>query len=59
MPKTYTEFNVVEKPIIKWLQEMGWQYVPAYDIARTEEGPLDAIVLRQTIKKTQSGYQNR
>lgn len=47
----YTEFNTVEKPIINWLQEMGWKYVPAYDIGRTEEEPFDAILLRQTIKK--------
>ncbi|HAW50508.1 TPA: hypothetical protein DCX16_06135 [bacterium] len=47
----YTEFNVVEGPIIEWLKELGWVYIPSYDLSRTEEEPFDSIVIRQSIKR--------
>lgn len=47
----YTEFNVVEKPIIEWLQTLGWEYVPASEFKRDFEEPFDLSTLEQAIKR--------
>jgi type I restriction enzyme, R subunit len=47
----YTEFNVVEKPIIQWLEKLGWRYVQADDLKRDEEEPFDLPTLREALGK--------
>ncbi len=47
----YTEFGVVEKPIIGWLQELGWKYMPASNLRRASEEPFESATLRKAIKK--------
>ncbi|MCG2826630.1 MAG: hypothetical protein L6265_08585, partial [Thermoplasmatales archaeon] len=47
----YTEFGVVEKPIIEWLQEMGWNYVPASELRRTPEEAFDYPALKEALRK--------
>jgi type I restriction enzyme R subunit len=47
---TYTEYGTVEKPIIDWLRELGWEYVSADDLKRDVEEPFCLPALRQAIK---------
>ncbi|HZY95145.1 MAG TPA: HsdR family type I site-specific deoxyribonuclease [Candidatus Bathyarchaeia archaeon] len=47
----YTEFNVVEKKVIDWLQELGWKYVSSDDLRRDIEDPFDTVSLRQALKR--------
>jgi type I restriction enzyme, R subunit len=47
----YTEIGVVEKPIIDWLQELGWKYVPADQLNRDAEEPFDLDVLKEAIRR--------
>lgn len=48
---SYTEVGVVEKPIIDWLQQLGWTYVPSDKLNRDAEEPFDLTVLRETIQR--------
>src|SRR6267143_4555 len=47
----YTEFNVVEKKLIDWLQELGWKYVQADELNRDVEDPFDTLTLREALKR--------
>src|SRR2546428_6174932 len=47
----YSEFGAVEKPIIDWLQELGWKYVSPDDLRRDVEDPFDTPALKNTIKR--------
>jgi len=47
----YTEFSVVEKPIIEWLQGLGWNYISPDELKRDIEEPFDLPTLQQAIKK--------
>ena len=47
----YTEFETVEKPIIEWLEELGWKYVPHEDLRRGSEEPFDLHRLTESIKR--------
>lgn len=46
----YTEFNVVEKPIIEWLERLGWRFVSADELKRDLEEPFDLSILIGRIK---------
>jgi type I restriction enzyme R subunit len=46
----YTEFNVVEKPIINWLVGLGWRFVSADELKRGIEEPFDLPTLIDRIK---------
>lgn len=46
----YTEFRTVEKPIIEWLQKIGWRYVNPEDLKRDSEEPFDLPTLRESLK---------
>lgn len=46
----YTEFNVVEKPIIDWLVRLGWRFVSADELKRGIEEPFDLPTLIDRIK---------
>ena len=50
----YTEFNVVEKKVIDWLQELGWKYVQAEELKRDIEDPFDTLTLREALKRLNS-----
>jgi type I restriction enzyme R subunit len=52
---TYTEYRTVEKPIIEWLQELGWEYKPAEEIPRTLEEAFDHSTLRKALKRLNNG----
>src|SRR6266581_4562529 len=47
----YTEFNVVEKKVIDWLQDLGWKYVQADELKRDIEDPFDTFSLREALKR--------
>jgi type I restriction enzyme R subunit len=47
----YAEFPVVEKPIIEWLKQLGWNYVPSDKLRRDAEEPFDLAVLRDAIQR--------
>jgi type I restriction enzyme R subunit len=47
----YTEFGLVEEPIVRWLQELGWTIVSAKEMRRDSDDPLDVPVLRNAIRK--------
>lgn len=57
----YTEFGVVEKPIIDWLQELGWKYVNPNDMEALREAdfeePLVTKVLKDSLRKINSGIE--
>ena len=46
----FTEFKTVEKPIIDWLVELGWNYVPPEKLIRDVDEPFHLPSLRQAIK---------
>lgn len=48
---SYTEVGVVEKPIIDWLQELGWTYVSPNKLNRDTEEPFDLAVLTEAIQR--------
>jgi len=47
----YTEKSAAEDPIIKMLQELGWEYIPSSELDRDFEEPFDRKTLREWIKK--------
>jgi len=47
----YTEFNIVEKPIIEWLQELGWKYLAPDEMKRDLEEPFHLEILKQSIRR--------
>jgi type I restriction enzyme R subunit len=51
----YTEFNLVEKPIIKWLERLGWKYIHPDELKRDTEEPFDLFSLRDSIKRLNPG----
>lgn len=51
----YTELNVVEKPVIEWLEQLGWRYVSPDDLKRDIEDPFDLAILRDAIKRMNPG----
>lgn len=46
----YTEYGTVEKPIIGWLQDLGWEYISADNLKRDVEQPFILPILKQAIK---------
>ena len=53
IPQTsiYTELGVVEKPIIGWLEELGWKYVPSFNLRRAPEETFEFAILGKAIKR--------
>ena len=51
----FTEFGVVEKPIVGWLRELRWTYVRAIDMRRDSEDPLDAATLKDAVRRLNMG----
>lgn len=51
MKVVYTESEIVEKPIIKWLSELGWTYVDPDTITRDLDNPFISNQLASAIKK--------
>jgi type I restriction enzyme, R subunit len=47
----YTEAGIVEKPIIDWLKQLGWTYIPHDQLSRDVEEPFDLAVLKETIQR--------
>jgi type I restriction enzyme R subunit len=47
----YTEFSLVEKPIIEWLKKLGWKYISADDLKRDPEDPFDLPTLKDSIRR--------
>jgi len=47
----YTESETVEKPIIKWLQGLGWTFKPPLEINREFHEAFNKSVLHQALKK--------
>ncbi len=47
----YTEFSVVEKPIIAWLEGLGWKYVHSDELNRDIEDPFDLPTLKDAIRR--------
>src|SRR2546426_12218205 len=45
----YTEFNVVEKPIVEWLEKLGWKYLPPDELKRDVEEPFDLATLTDAL----------
>src|SRR6267378_2913476 len=45
----FTEFNVVEKPIIEWLGKIGWKYLPSDELKRDIEEPFDLASLTDSL----------
>jgi len=50
----YTEDKSVEQPIIEWLQELGWEYVPPWELPRDLEEPFDIPTLTEAIRRLNS-----
>ncbi len=48
---SYTEVSVVEKPIIDWLQHLGWTYVAPDKLNRDAEEPFDLPILEEAIRR--------
>lgn len=46
----YTEYGTVEKPIIGWFRELGWEYVSPDELKRDIEEPFCLPFLRKAIK---------
>ena len=46
----YTEYGIVEKPIMDYLQRLGWEYVSADALKRDVEEPFVLPILRQAIR---------
>jgi len=47
----YTESETVEKPIISWLQELRWEYLPPDSIERDLDEAFDQTRLKQALRK--------
>jgi len=47
----YTESGTVEKPIVEWLQELGWTYVEPESIVRDYDEAFDQDRLVESLKK--------
>jgi len=47
----FTEFSVVEKPIIDWLQHLGWTYVAPDKLGRDAEEPFDLLIIKEAIQR--------
>ena len=47
----YTESETVEKPILKWLQELGWDYIAADSIERDLDDAFDVERLKIALRK--------
>ena len=47
----YTEYRTVEKPIVEWLQKIGWKYVSPEDLKRDVEEPFDISTLKEFLKR--------
>ena len=48
----YTEEGIVEKPIIEWLKELGWNYIPSKDLKRiNNEELLLTDELKEAVKR--------
>ena len=51
MRVVYTESEIVEKPIIKWLSEIGWTYIDPDTLTRDLDDPFIQDHLKSAIKK--------
>ena len=47
----YTEFKTVEKPIIDWLVELGWEYISPEELRRESDEPFDLPTLSDAIRR--------
>jgi len=50
MRVVYTEFGTIEKPILDWLQELGWEYVPPKSLDRNLDEAFDLSRLKRALK---------
>jgi type I restriction enzyme R subunit len=50
MRVVYTEYGTVEKPILDWLQELGWEYVPPESLDRNLDEAFDLTKLKHALK---------
>jgi len=48
---TYTELSTVEKPIIRWLQEMGWEYISADNLRRSQEETFEYFRFKEALMR--------
>jgi len=51
----YTEYKVVEKPIIEWLEGLGWKYVSLDNLKREIEEPFELSTLKEALKRLNTG----
>src|SRR5438093_12718169 len=54
----YTELEVVEKTIIKWLKGLGWKYIDPDQLRRDVEDPFDISTLRESLGRLNSGLED-
>src|SRR5947209_5670581 len=54
----YTEFGVVEKPIIEWLEGLGWKYIHPDELKRDIEDPFDLPTLGESIKQLNPQFED-
>jgi type I restriction enzyme R subunit len=47
----YTELSTVERPIVDWLQKLGWEYVRPDHLRRDVEEPFDLVRLSEALKR--------
>ena len=55
MRMVYTEFSTVEEPIIEWLQELGWKYLPPDSTDRDLDEPFLVEYLKKSLRRLNSG----
>jgi type I restriction enzyme R subunit len=47
----FSEARTVEQPILDWLGELGWKYVPPDALSRETEEPFDLPTLKDAIRR--------
>ena len=47
----YTELSTVERPIVEWLQKIGWEYARPEHLKRDAEEPFDLARLSEALKR--------
>ena len=47
----YTELSTVERPIVEWLEKLGWEFVRPERLRRDVEEPFDLARLGEALKR--------